>query len=134
MAPQPGPAMCVRLNPRNWVELKLYPPPRGRLGLVSGLHCAMPNGMSAPGKSLPPPVVMTRMSTTEAGSATTAGATAAPAMPPAMPTEATTVATTTNPTLYRMAHHPGLDNVVIRTVGFVLVIVNGRVGQLLPVA
>src|SRR5205823_2324840 len=72
IAPQPGPAMWVRLNPRNCVALKLYPPPSGRLGLVSGLHWIIPNGMSTPGKSLPPPVLITRASTTDAGSATRA--------------------------------------------------------------
>src|SRR6266567_5603329 len=49
---------------------KVYPPPALRLGIVSGLHCAIPNGTSAPGKVFPPPVVHVRVSTRGAGSVT----------------------------------------------------------------
>src|ERR1700748_1028447 len=48
-APQPGPAMWVRLKPVMDEALYSYPP-AGREG-VSGLHWTMPNGTSAPGKS-----------------------------------------------------------------------------------
>ncbi len=50
-APQPGPAMWVRLKPVIEESLYSYPPPGGR-DEVSGLHCTMPKGTSAPGKSL----------------------------------------------------------------------------------
>jgi hypothetical protein len=49
---------------------KVYPPPALRLGIVSGLHCTIPNGASAPGKVFPPPVVHVRVSTSGAGSVT----------------------------------------------------------------
>src|SRR4029453_4259058 len=49
---------------------KLYPPPALRPGIVSGLHCTIPNGTSAPGKVFPPPVVQVRVSTSGAGSVT----------------------------------------------------------------
>ncbi len=39
---------------------------------MSGLHCTIPYGTSAPGKVLPPPVVHVRVSTSEAGSLTAA--------------------------------------------------------------
>src|SRR5215472_763228 len=38
--------------------------------MVSGLHWTMPNGTSAPGKVLPPPLVHVRVSTSVAGSLT----------------------------------------------------------------
>src|SRR2546423_1319972 len=47
---------------------KVYPPPALRPGDVSGLHCTIPKGTSAPGKVLPPPVVHVLVSTSEAGS------------------------------------------------------------------
>src|SRR3954451_9143022 len=40
--------------------------------MVSGLHWTIPYGTSAPGKTLPPPVVHVRVSTSEAGSLTLA--------------------------------------------------------------
>ncbi len=49
---------------------KEYPPPALRRGIVSGLHWTMPNGTSAPGNELPPPVVHVRVSTSWAGSVT----------------------------------------------------------------
>src|SRR5205823_5989321 len=109
IAPQPGPAIWVRLNPRNWVALKLYPPPRGRLGLVSGLHCTIPNGISTPGKSLPPPVDMTRASTTDAGSLTRAALFVAAFATPVRPTATIKAAKPIRPArtpLYRMVPTP----------------------------
>jgi hypothetical protein len=48
----------------------VYPPPALRLGEVSGLHCTIPNGTSAPGNVFPPLVVHVRASTSAAGSVT----------------------------------------------------------------
>jgi hypothetical protein len=42
--------MWTRLNPVIAVDLAEYPPPSGLL-VVSGLHCSIPNGVSAPGKT-----------------------------------------------------------------------------------
>src|SRR5262249_12676592 len=69
-APQPGPLTCVSEYPVIDVSPKLYPPPAARLGMVSGLHCTIPNGTSAPGNVLPPPLVHVRVSTSVAGSLT----------------------------------------------------------------
>ncbi len=55
-----------------------YSPPCGRLG-VSGLHCTMPKGASAPGKVLPPWLVPRNGLTTDAGSVTAAAAGDTPA-------------------------------------------------------
>ncbi len=49
----PGPEMWVMLNPRSRSSSYLYPPPEVRT--VSGLHCIIPKGTTAPGKSIPAP-------------------------------------------------------------------------------
>ena len=67
-APQPGPLMWVSEYPVIDESQKLYP--ALRVGIVSGLHCTMPNGTSAPGNVFPPPVVHVRVSTIGAGSVT----------------------------------------------------------------
>src|SRR5262249_28872510 len=68
-AAQPGPDRCVRLKPVMDPSSYSYPPPGGLLG-VSGLHWTIPNGTSAPGKSLNPWEVPIRGLTTDAGSDT----------------------------------------------------------------
>src|SRR5262249_42666932 len=78
---QPGPSMCVNGKLVMVESAYAYPPPSGR-ELVSGLHCTMPNGTSAPGKVLPPLLVPSNGLTTEAGSATAALAAAVPVTAP----------------------------------------------------
>jgi hypothetical protein len=62
--------MWVNEYPVVDVSPKLYPPPALRPGIVSGLHCSIPNGTSAPGNVFPPPVVHVRVSTSAAGAVT----------------------------------------------------------------
>src|SRR5215470_13688143 len=49
---QPAPLKWVRLNSWIWVSEKRYPD--GDAVGVSGLHCTMPKGWTAPGTVLPP--------------------------------------------------------------------------------
>jgi hypothetical protein len=52
----PAPLRCVRLNPRICVSGYEYPPPNATAaGTVSGLHCIIPNGTTAPGNVFPAP-------------------------------------------------------------------------------
>ena len=62
--------MWVRLKPLRLLLLYSYPPPSGRLGEVSGLHCIIPNGMSGPGNVSTDPDVPMNGLTSEAGSFT----------------------------------------------------------------
>jgi hypothetical protein len=63
----------VRLNPLIFESPYEYPPPDVRSGVVSGLHCTIPKGMSAPGKVsmlptlFPPTPVPTKVSTSWLG-------------------------------------------------------------------
>ena len=60
--------MWVRLKPLRLLSSYSYPPPSGRLDEVSGLHCIIPNGMSAPGNASTEPDVPMNGLTSEAGS------------------------------------------------------------------